>query len=76
MEYQAHFRCFRGCPGSYSLYEVIYTCPHCGGERTIRAWITQSPSIQRILGHWQLSPEVPTFAPARAPPQGELFEPW
>ncbi len=29
--YQAHFRCFRGCPGQYSLYEVIYTCPTCGG---------------------------------------------
>jgi len=29
--YQAHFRCFRGCPGEYSLYEVIYTCPTCGG---------------------------------------------
>ena len=29
--YRAHFRCFRGCPGEYSLYEVIYTCPTCGG---------------------------------------------
>ncbi len=29
--YQAHFRCFRGCAGEYSLYEVIYTCPTCGG---------------------------------------------
>jgi len=29
--YQAYFRCFRGCPGQYSLYEVIYTCPTCGG---------------------------------------------
>jgi threonine synthase len=29
--YSAHFRCFRGCPGEYSVYEVIYTCPHCGG---------------------------------------------
>jgi threonine synthase len=27
----AHFRCFRGCPGEYSVYEVMYTCPHCGG---------------------------------------------
>ena len=30
-EYSAHFRCFRGCPGEYSVYEVMYTCPHCGG---------------------------------------------
>ncbi|MGL4649363.1 MAG: pyridoxal-phosphate dependent enzyme, partial [Caldilineaceae bacterium] len=27
----ATFRCFRGCPGSWSVYEVIYTCPTCGG---------------------------------------------
>jgi threonine synthase len=31
MDYKAYFRCFRGCPGEYSLYDVIYTCPHCGG---------------------------------------------
>ncbi|GIV71749.1 MAG: threonine synthase [Caldilinea sp.] len=29
--YNAHFRCFRGCPGEYSVYEVMYTCPRCGG---------------------------------------------
>ena len=29
--YSAHFRCFRGCPGEYSVYEVMYTCPKCGG---------------------------------------------
>jgi threonine synthase len=29
--YQAYFRCFRGCPGAYSVYDVIYTCPTCGG---------------------------------------------
>ncbi len=29
--YRAMFRCFRGCPGEYSVYDVIYTCPHCGG---------------------------------------------
>lgn len=28
---RAYFRCFRGCPGEYSLYDVIYTCPTCGG---------------------------------------------
>ena len=30
-EYKAHFRCFRGCAGEYSIYEVTYTCPQCGG---------------------------------------------
>lgn len=29
--YNAHFRCFRGCPGEWSIYDVIYTCPTCGG---------------------------------------------
>lgn len=29
--YRAYFRCFRGCPGEYSVYDVIYTCPTCGG---------------------------------------------
>ncbi|HEY53410.1 MAG TPA: threonine synthase [Caldilineae bacterium] len=29
--YNAHFRCFRGCPGQWPLYDVIYTCPNCGG---------------------------------------------
>ena len=29
--YHASFRCFRGCPGEWPLYEVIYTCPTCGG---------------------------------------------
>ena len=30
-DYKTHFRCFRGCPGEYSIYQVIYTCPTCGG---------------------------------------------
>jgi threonine synthase len=29
--YRAYFRCFRGCPGQWSIYDVIYTCPSCGG---------------------------------------------
>jgi len=29
--HNAQFRCFRGCPGSWSVYDVIYTCPTCGG---------------------------------------------
>ena len=49
-EYSAHFRCFRGCAGTYSTFEVIYTCPQCGGllevehdvdalrERTAHDW--------------------------------------
>ena len=30
-ESPVHFRCFAGCEGSYSIYDVMYTCPKCGG---------------------------------------------
>lgn len=51
MNYNAYFRCFRGCPGQHSIYDVIYTCPTCGGllevhhdldalkQRSAAAWI-------------------------------------
>jgi len=28
---RAWFQCVRGCEGRYSLFEVIYSCPKCGG---------------------------------------------
>lgn len=31
MSYSAWYRCIRGCPGRYDLFEVIYRCPACGG---------------------------------------------
>ena len=31
MPLRCYFRCFRGCPGEYALFDVIYTCPTCGG---------------------------------------------
>ena len=30
MNYNAWFQCIRGCPGQFSLLEVIYRCPACG----------------------------------------------
>lgn len=30
-EQSVYFRCFSGCPGKHSIYEVMYTCPTCGG---------------------------------------------
>ncbi len=30
MAYSAHLKCINGCPGEYSVYDVIYRCPHCG----------------------------------------------
>ena len=50
MQPQAWFQCIRGCQGRYSLFEVIYECPVCGGllevahamsalaERSAQAW--------------------------------------
>ncbi|MER2597935.1 MAG: threonine synthase [Caldilineales bacterium] len=31
MSYSAWFQCVRGCHGRWSLYDVIYRCPSCGG---------------------------------------------
>ncbi len=31
MAYSAWFQCARGCEGRWSLYDVIYRCPSCGG---------------------------------------------
>lgn len=28
---EVHFRCFSGCDFTHSIYDVIYTCPKCGG---------------------------------------------
>ena len=30
MNYNAWFQCINGCPGQYSLLEIIYRCPKCG----------------------------------------------
>ena len=53
MPYRAYFRCFRGCEGEYSLYEVIYTCPNCGGllevHHDVDALQTQSAAAWRAL---------------------------
>ncbi len=45
--YHAHFRCFRGCPGRYSLYEVIYTCPNCGGLLEV---VHETPALRDRSG--------------------------
>ncbi len=30
------FQCVRGCPGRYSVFDVIYHCPKCGGLLEVR----------------------------------------
>ncbi len=31
MPFSAWYRCIRGCPGRYDVFEIIYRCPACGG---------------------------------------------
>lgn len=49
--YRAYFRCFRGCPGEYSLYDVIYTCPTCGGLLEVHHEL--EPLQQRSAEVWK-----------------------
>lgn len=50
MSYQAYFQCFRGCPGTYSIYDVIYTCPTCGGLLEVHHQI--EPLRHRSAAAW------------------------
>ena len=51
----------------------LLTCTHCGGKRRILAAITARDIAAKILTHLELPTDVPELAPARAPPQTELF---
>jgi len=49
--YRAHFRCFRGWPGEYSVYDVIYNCPTCGGLLEVHHEI--APLQQQSADAWK-----------------------
>ncbi len=49
--YTAHFRCFRGCPGDYSVYDVMYTCPTCGGLLEVHHDV--NALADRSAGEWK-----------------------
>jgi threonine synthase len=49
--YRAYFRCFRGCPGEYSMFEVIYTCPTCGGLLEVHHEL--EPLRQQSAAQWR-----------------------
>jgi threonine synthase len=36
MSYNAWFECINGCPGQFSLLEIIYRCPSCGDLLEVR----------------------------------------
>jgi hypothetical protein len=51
------------------LYESFpLTCARCGAERRLIAFVTDSPSITRILDHLGKPPRPPPLSPARGPP--------
>ena len=51
LPYRAYFRCFRGCPGEYSVYSVMYTCPTCGGLLEVHHEL--EPLQQHDAATWQ-----------------------
>ncbi len=46
-----YFRCFAGCSGKHSIYDVIYTCPTCGGLLEVHH--EREPLQQRNPYQWQ-----------------------
>ncbi|MCP4679615.1 MAG: hypothetical protein GY854_29805 [Deltaproteobacteria bacterium] len=46
-------------------------CSHCGGKMKIVAAVTDPTSVRHYLEGKGQSAEIPTLAPARAPPQEE-----
>jgi len=54
------------------IYEAFpLTCPQCGTEMRIVAFITEAAPVQRILSHIGEPPSPPRIAPARGPPSWE-----
>jgi threonine synthase len=48
MSYNAWFQCINGCPGQFSLLEIIYRCPSCGDllevQHDVDALKTRAPA--------------------------------
>jgi len=54
------------------IYEAFpLTCPTCGAQMRIVAFITEAPTVQRILDHIGEPARPPPIAPARGPPSWE-----
>jgi hypothetical protein len=54
------------------LFESLpLTCPHCGADMRIVAFITETAPVARILMHIGEPPQPPPIAPARGPPAWE-----
>jgi hypothetical protein len=54
------------------IYEAFpLTCPQCGTQMRIVAFITEATPVQRILEHIGEPATAPRIAPARGPPSWE-----
>jgi hypothetical protein len=54
------------------LFESLpLTCPNCGADMCIIAFITDSAPVEWILTHIGEPPRPPEVAPARGPPIGK-----
>jgi hypothetical protein len=55
------------------IYEVFpLTCPDCGADMRILAFITAAEPVDAILTHLGLPTTAPPLSPARGPPQHDL----
>ncbi len=53
----------------FDLFESLpLTCPNCGADMRIVAFITEAAPVRRILAHIGEPTEPPPIAPARGPP--------
>ncbi len=57
------------------IYETFpLSCPQCGTEMRLIAFVTDTASVTRILEHIGEPPKPPVLSPARGPPTGETFD--
>ncbi|MCI0673860.1 MAG: hypothetical protein L0Y64_25705 [Myxococcaceae bacterium] len=49
-------------------------CARCGGRRRVVAFLTHGPAVRQVLVHLKLPTDVPPLAPARGPPQQDLWQ--
>lgn len=50
-EFTSWFECIRGCEGRYSIFDVIYHCPQCGG--LLRVAHDVDALAQRTASEWK-----------------------
>jgi hypothetical protein len=52
----------------------VLKCTRCGGRREVLSFILRPAELKRICAHIGYPTEAPPIAPARAPPQSELWD--